>query len=514
MYGTALTILLAASGALAGSAAMHLAGHISSNTSNALASSSSSSLSSCLSSAGLSPITSSSSSYAADVVAYNHRLKFKPVSVVYPTNAAGVASAVKCAASAGVKVAARSGGHSYAANGLGGQDGSLVVDLKHLHSIKVTASSQKATFGTGIRLGDLALALYNNGGQAMAHGTCPYVGTGGHLACGGFGFPSRQWGLALDAVTSAEVVLANGTIVKASSNTNPDLFFAIRGAAPSFGIVTQLTVKTQPAPSSNILFEYTFNPATASAAAKMFAAYQTWGANTAPPQIGIHIELDAGYFALSGVYYGSKSAFTSAITPLLNAMGKPASTSVKTYDWIGILTQLAGSDGPLNTSTKADESDTFYAKSLMVAEDALLTDAALLNFMTYLYGPGVKADSSWFILADLWGGPGSGVNAVSSTATAFSHRNTLYTFQIYTSSGTKSFPSDGISFVDGIVNSITEKMPSTSFGAYNCYVDPALTASQAHTQYYGSTTTTKLNSIKAAVDPKHVFSFPQAIGQS
>ena len=152
MFRTALTIILAASGALAGT------------------SSPSTTLSACLSSAGLSPVTSSSSAYAADVLAYNHRLAYKPAAVVYPANASGVAAAVQCAASAGVKVAARSGGHSYAANGVGGQDGSLVVDLKHLTGVTVAASSQTATFGTGLRLGDLALALFNNGGQAMAHG--------------------------------------------------------------------------------------------------------------------------------------------------------------------------------------------------------------------------------------------------------------------------------------------------------------------------------------------------------
>lgn len=63
------------------------------------------------------------------------------------------------------------------------------------------------------------------------------------------------------------------------------------------------------------------------------------------------------------------------------------------------------------------------------------------------------------------------MNAVSSSETAFSHRNTLYTFQFYTSSGTKSFPSDGISFVNGMVSSITSQMPSTNFGMYNCYVE-------------------------------------------
>lgn len=198
---------------------------------------------SCLSSANLNPVFSSSSAYAADTLSYNLRLAYKPTAVVYPSTVQDVANAVSCASQAGVKAVARSGGHSYAANGVGGQDGSLVVDLKNIKSIQVSSSNQTAVFGTGIRLGDLALALYNGGNQAIAHGvyllclrsrnfidkyalgTCPYVGTGGHMGCGGFGFPSRMWGLALDAVTAAQVVLANGTIVTASNTQNPDLFF-------------------------------------------------------------------------------------------------------------------------------------------------------------------------------------------------------------------------------------------------------------------------------------------------
>lgn len=127
-------------------------------------------LTSCLSAANLQPITSSSSEYSADALAFNRRLSYKPASIVFPATVQDVAAAVKCASQAVVKVAARSGGHSYAANGVGGQDGSLVIDLKRLNSIQVTSSNQTAVFGTGIRLGDLALALYNNGGQAMAHG--------------------------------------------------------------------------------------------------------------------------------------------------------------------------------------------------------------------------------------------------------------------------------------------------------------------------------------------------------
>jgi FAD binding domain len=134
------------------------------------ASSNTSTLSSSLSSANLQPVTSSSSDYAADSLAFNRRFSYNPADIVFPTSAHEVASAVKCASRAGVKVAARSGGHSYAANGVGGQNGSLVVDLRHLNSTNVTASDKTAVFGTGIRLGDLALALFSGGQQAMAHG--------------------------------------------------------------------------------------------------------------------------------------------------------------------------------------------------------------------------------------------------------------------------------------------------------------------------------------------------------
>jgi hypothetical protein len=472
-------------------------------------------INSCLSSANLDPVFPSSSVYAADTLAYNHRLAYKPAAVVYPSTVQDVAKAVECASQAGIKVAARSGGHSYAANGIGGQDGSLVVDLKNIKSIQVSSSTQTAVFGTGIRLGDLALALYNGGHQAIAHGTCPYVGTGGHLGCGGFGFPSRMWGLALDAVIAAQVVLANGTLVTASNSQNQDVFFAIRGAAPSFGIVTSITIKTQPAPSSNILFQYVFDASNTAIAVQTFLAYQNFGANSAPPQLGIQVELDSGYFSVSGVYYGTKTQFNAAIKPFLAAVPKaPTSSSTKTYDWLGILTQLAGSDGSLNTSTKPDESDTFYAKSLVVDENAPLTEAALTSFFTYLNGPGVKSDTSWFIEADLWGGPNSAVNAVSSTASAFAQRSALYTFQIYASSSNNAppYPTDGISFVDGIVNSITSKMPNTQFGGYSCYVDPQLSAADAHKAYYADNLP-RLQSIKTSVDPDNTFSFPQAIGQ-
>ena len=103
------------------------------------------------------------------------------MAVVFPENAQQVAAAVHVGASNHLQVSARSGGHSYIANGLGGDDGALVIDLSLLKNITVDANTGTAVIQPGARLGAVALAL-NDQGRALPHRTCPYVGLGGH-AC-------------------------------------------------------------------------------------------------------------------------------------------------------------------------------------------------------------------------------------------------------------------------------------------------------------------------------------------
>ena len=125
-------------------------------------------------------------------------------------------------------------------------DGSIVIDLSNFKQISVDPNTFIATIGPGNRLGNMVLGL-NNAGRASPHGSCPYVGVGGHIGRainqyiklvyfylfiysfmkghGGFGITSRMWGLALDTVVGLDVVLANGTIAKVSQDNYPDLFF-------------------------------------------------------------------------------------------------------------------------------------------------------------------------------------------------------------------------------------------------------------------------------------------------
>lgn len=153
---------------------------------------------------------------------YNLAIDVDPAAVIRPNSSDEVAAAVRCAADNGVKVQARSGGHSYANFGLG--DGALTVDLVNLQGYSMDETTWQATIGAGMTLGDVDTELHKTG-RAFAHGVCPGVGIGGHATIGGLGPMSRMWGAALDHIVEVEVVTANGTVLRANEDQNSDLFF-------------------------------------------------------------------------------------------------------------------------------------------------------------------------------------------------------------------------------------------------------------------------------------------------
>lgn len=161
--------------------------------------------------------------------------------ITFPNSVKDVANIVKAARDFHLRVVPRSGGHSYIANNLGGRDGAVVVDLKNMTDVVFDPADDTVRVETGNKLGDIALVL-NGVGRAIPHGTCPYVGIGGHAGAkhktseyvlmpmtfaghGGFGFTSRMWGLTVDNIVSLEVVLADGSIKQASRTVNSDLFW-------------------------------------------------------------------------------------------------------------------------------------------------------------------------------------------------------------------------------------------------------------------------------------------------
>ncbi|KAF8194117.1 glucooligosaccharide oxidase [Pholiota molesta] len=410
------------------------------------------------------------------------------------------------------QVVSRSGGHSYIANGLGGKNGSFVVDMSNFKTVSVDPNTKVATIGPGNRLGDVALAL-NNAGRAMPHGTCPYVGIGGHSGHGGYGFTSRKWGLTLDTVQSLDVVLADGSIITASSTSNTDLFWALRGASSSFGIVTAIHAKTFAAPASTTVFEYSWD-LSASAAASALAAFQNFVQEpNLPQEFAAEIVLGSGSskgrvsFGLTGGWYAAANQYAAVIAPFLAKVPTPQSKKLTVGTYIGSVQYLGGL-GRLNTTGTPDSTDTFYAKSLMTPP---LASAQGTAFMNYLANSGFGTNTDWFVEVELYGGTNSAINNVSSTATAFANRNSTWTIQFYTSApgGVPPFPSQGFTLLDGMVNSITNNSPAGwTYGAYANYIDDRLANWQQ--LYYGANYP-RLRTLKDQYDPNDIINFPLAV---
>ncbi|CAK5265476.1 unnamed protein product [Mycena citricolor] len=466
----------------------------------------------CLQGTGLKVELPTNATWDASTAAFNTRFHYTPAAIVYPTHAADVAQAVRCAGLFGVPVSPLSGGHSYAASGYGSRDGELVVAFRDMAAVTYSAAGQTAAIQPGARLGDVALALFNGYGRALAHGVCPYVGVGGHTAFGGWGFASRNWGLMIDQVVAAELVLANGTLVHVSNTQHPEILKGVRGAASSFGIVTQYTFQTHAAPSSVVRFSFSYsNPQLAPAAfAKVMGAYQTWAA-TVPKQMGIEANIwDSGKtIELGGYYMGPLDQFNATFTPLLKAAGEPNGRYVQERSWIDALVEVNGGS-PLSTIGKPEMHSTFYAKSLVVPTANPLSPNAFSALAAYFSAHPAPAGTSWFIQFELWGGGDSQISSVPSTATAYPHRAHLFTIQFYAyaTPGTWS-AAGGVPFVDGLVAALQRNSPGTKFGAYANYLDPDL---RDWREMYWAGNYAALEHARMSVDPHGLFVKKQSIG--
>lgn len=450
--------------------------------------------------------------------AYNQRFSLAPAGIVFPNDAPSVSSSIKVAVEEGLKVSSRSGGHSYTAFGLGGRNGTLVIDLSGLKQLTVDQSTGVAIIGTGNRLGDVALGLYSQGARALPHGTCPYVGIGGHAAYGGFGYPSRLWGLTLDNIIAHEIVLADGSIIQASKTSNPDLFWALKGAGASYGIMTSIQFQTYSAPVQVTKYSYEWD-FDVTAFADALSHYQIFCNSDLPAGLGVGVTIGKGAsngrmsFTLNGYFYGPSDQFDALLQLILAQLPKPNSQTVTVIGWIASLEDSAGSQALSTAGVDfSTQTDTFYAKSLTTPSASPMSNSSIKAFAKYLSEAGSQSNTNWFIQIELYGGKNSAITKVKKEDTAFAQRSILWTIQFYASAQAKGdFPANGFTFVDGMVSSIVDSNPpGWQYGAYANYIDDRLRPDQWKSLYY-NTNYPRLTQIKAKYDPQQVFSFPQSI---
>jgi len=167
-----------------------------------------------------------------------------PTQVLRPKSGADVQAGVRFAAEAGLVLSVRGGGHSFP--GFGTNDEGGVIDLSRLANVEIIDDERHLVrIGGGATWGQVAEVLAPHG-LAISSGDTKSVGVGGLTLTGGIGWKVRKYGLALDSVVAAEVVTADGALVRASAQEHPELFWAIRGGGGNFGIVTAFKFAAHP----------------------------------------------------------------------------------------------------------------------------------------------------------------------------------------------------------------------------------------------------------------------------
>jgi FAD/FMN-containing dehydrogenase len=268
-----------------------------------------------------------------------------PAVIVTPTSAADVQKAMAFAAAHNLKVAPRSGGHSYI--GASTANGAMVLDLRQLPGgINYDAATGQITVTPATSLYAMHETLAG-AGRGIPTGTCPSVGAAGHALGGGLGAQSRHAGLMSDQLTSASVVLPGGEAVTASAANHPDLFWALRGGGGgNFGVTTSLTFATFPTGDVDVV-NLNFPP---QSFAQVLVGWQNW-LRTADRSSWALADSTTDAFGkqcriLATCPAGSGGSVTNAI---ISAVGmQPTGTENHTFNYLDLVRYLAV--GNLNPS--------------------------------------------------------------------------------------------------------------------------------------------------------------------
>jgi hypothetical protein len=174
---------------------------------------------------------------------WNGDIDRRPACIARCVSAADVGSALGFALDRELEVSIRGGGHAY--SGTSVSEGGLMIDLSSMNSSSIEPETGMARIGGGATMADLDAATQAHG-LAVTGGVISHTGIGGLTLGGGMGWLTHLAGLSIDNLESAEVVLADGSVVRASDEERPELFWALRGGGGNFGVVTEFEFRLHP----------------------------------------------------------------------------------------------------------------------------------------------------------------------------------------------------------------------------------------------------------------------------
>ncbi|MEO5876351.1 MAG: FAD-binding oxidoreductase [Streptosporangiaceae bacterium] len=436
----------------------------------------------------------------------------QPQAVVYCTSAADVAAAVRFDRTNGMRPVPRSGGHSNAGFSTGT---GMVVDLSRMNS--VTVGSGSVVVGGGTQAIDAHTALSPQGLTVLS-GTCATVAAGGFVTGGGMGLLTREYGMASDRLVAAEVVLADGSIVRSNTASRSDLLWALKGGGGgNFGIVTRYWL--QPVTISTIVNYSLVFPWPAAAA--VLGGWQQWLANL-PAAVSANLVIvmpnaspeAVPVVQVSGTSTGDLAALNTLLDTFVGLVGSaPVVRNVASLPYGQAMMNVWG----CGTFTAAQCHRTGYNPEGLLPRnvwalsrgrffDRVLTATAIQQILTAFDAERRAGQTRILSLR----GMGGKANEKSRTETAFVHRTSKFYLGLAYGLTNPAATEDDKAAVGARLNAGFAAMdPYSNHESFQNFMDPLLT--DWRQSYYGENYA-RLKRVKCKYDPDRVFSFPQAIG--
>ncbi|KAL3418341.1 berberine-like protein [Phlyctema vagabunda] len=463
-------------------------------------------LAACLSTAGIETSLPTNATWSTDISAWQARISPIPAAVAYPQTEAEVPEILRCARESNVKVTILGGNRSFSSLGFGRDNDALVISMKYFTSMSVDSTTGDFTFGAGIVISQAVNYLWQTAQLAIPHGRCPDVGLAGVTLGGGFGTLSRLLGTPLDNLVRVKAVLSDGSVVSASATENSDLFWALRGAAPSFAVVTELTLKTWK-PQSLQITNYTIAFTNRSATtieqnANALLAIQEWGlSDENSDYLSMRWSLAKSSQGL-GFFYGPPEEFNATMAPLMAKLPGMALTS-QVNDFI--TSEEISTPGLIANSVTPRRY--FFILSATITRDHPFTyDSAVALYNGTAYLP-TRTDASFSGFADLWGGALS--SEISDDSSAWAHGNDLWLVRYDARTRTPDAPwgADLIDYFSAGWESFLVAMRATGWTdrAFLNYRNSAWSQDEMAENLYGGGNWERLLELKREFDPIGMF---------
>jgi FAD/FMN-containing dehydrogenase len=423
-----------------------------------------------------------------------------PQAVVYALNTADVQNAIAWVKANDVPLALRSGGHSFEGYSSFAKDG-IILDLSELEHVRVSSKDTTATVGAGIDMLELSEHLCYSG-RIVPLATGPSVSLGGFVQGGGFGFASRLQGLACDNLIEAEIVTAEGEILRISEKQYDDLFWAIRGGGGgNFGVLTECVFNTHPAglvAVAQIGWQW-------EAFEEVVSAWQDWFP-TLPNEMTTLLSLTLDGKITLYTQLTTTPDKLGDIGPMLLPMIalKPTSLNVQALPYQIAARLFFGTDLMNPTWAIRQHGDDQLFKSASAVAFKPFPPEAITKMKKWLDScPPLSATPSQPSMIQLLGGGGA-ISAVPIDATAVYQRDAHFIVQY---DGYWTAPQDRDPTYNWVVAMRKDMLPY-AHGAYVNYHDRDL--ENPLEEYYGPHVA-KLKSIKAKYDPGNFFKYAQSL---